>query len=404
MVMWTPAARNAVGGTVDAIQSLVLSAVANANQAFTNSGVNAQYRLVYSGELSFTESTSAISSDLTSFSGNSTVKSLRAQYGADVVTLLGNGYQAAGSCGYGYVMSSASTSFAPYAYSVVDQSCAAGYLSYAHEAGHNEGLQHDPANASGPAPSYSYAYGYQDPAGQFRTVMSYGGETRIPYFSSPLVAFNGTATGIASQDNARALNNNVATVANFVAAIDGTQPTPVPQPCTYTVSASGVSFAAAAASSSVSVTTQTGCGWTTSSSASWISVTAGVSGSGTAKISVTANSGAARSGTVTLAGQPVTITQAAQPPCSFTVSPGSMSFGGSSTSGSISVSTGTGCTWTTSSGSSWITVGSGKSGAGTVKVSATANNSGAARSGSVTVAGKAVTIAQAASSPKGNKK
>ena len=49
MVVWTPAARNAVGGTTDAIQSLVLAAVANANLAYANSGVNAQLRLVYSG-------------------------------------------------------------------------------------------------------------------------------------------------------------------------------------------------------------------------------------------------------------------------------------------------------------------------------------------------------------------
>ena len=106
-------------------------------------------------------------------------------------------------------MSTVSTSFAPYAFTVVDQSCAAGYLSYAHEVGHNEGLQHDPANA-GSAPSYPFAYGYQDPAGQFRTVLSYGGETRVPYFSSPLVKYNNMPTGTASQDNARALNNNVA--------------------------------------------------------------------------------------------------------------------------------------------------------------------------------------------------
>ncbi len=55
MVLWTPAARNAVGGTTDAIQSLVLAAVANANLAYANSGVHAQLRLVYSGEVNYTE-------------------------------------------------------------------------------------------------------------------------------------------------------------------------------------------------------------------------------------------------------------------------------------------------------------------------------------------------------------
>jgi hypothetical protein len=80
-------------------------------------------------------------------------------------------------------MGTASTSFAPWAFNVVDQSCAAGYLSYAHEVGHNEGLQHDPANAS-VSPAYPYAYGYQDPSGAFRTVLAYGGAQRVPFFSN----------------------------------------------------------------------------------------------------------------------------------------------------------------------------------------------------------------------------
>ena len=178
MVLWTPSARNAAGGT-SAIQSLVLSAVANANLAYTHSLVGAHLRLVHSAEVAFTEATSNISGDLNSFRANGDgkldiVHSLRQQYGADVVTLLGNGYAAAGACGVGYLMSSPSTAFASSAFNVVDRTCAAGYLSYAHEVGHNQGLQHDPGSA-GSTPSYAYAYGYQDPGGAFRTVMSYGG-------------------------------------------------------------------------------------------------------------------------------------------------------------------------------------------------------------------------------------
>ena len=54
MVVWTPAARAAAGGT-SAIQSLVLSSVANANLAYANSQVNARLRLVHSAEVAFTE-------------------------------------------------------------------------------------------------------------------------------------------------------------------------------------------------------------------------------------------------------------------------------------------------------------------------------------------------------------
>lgn len=68
MVLWTPAARNAVGGTQSAIESLVLSAVANANLAYTNSLVNARLRLVHSGEVAFSEG--SIQTDLSSLTTN----------------------------------------------------------------------------------------------------------------------------------------------------------------------------------------------------------------------------------------------------------------------------------------------------------------------------------------------
>ena len=51
LVVWTPAARSAAGGS-SAIQSLVLSAVADANLASRKSQVNARLRLVHSSEVS----------------------------------------------------------------------------------------------------------------------------------------------------------------------------------------------------------------------------------------------------------------------------------------------------------------------------------------------------------------
>ena len=55
MVVWTPAARNAVGGTAAAIQSLVDLAVANANASYANSQIATTLRVVYSGEVNFAE-------------------------------------------------------------------------------------------------------------------------------------------------------------------------------------------------------------------------------------------------------------------------------------------------------------------------------------------------------------
>jgi hypothetical protein len=111
---------------------------------------------------------------------------------------------------------------------------------------------------------------------------------------------------------------------------------------------------------------------------------------------VAANTGAARTGTLTVAGQTVTITQAA--PCSFTVSPTSAnptSGGGPAT---VSVTTTTGCSWTATSNATWITITSGASGSGngTVNYTVAANGTPSSRSGTLTVAGQTVTINQAA--------
>ena len=83
--------------------------------------------------------------------------------------------------------------------------------------------------------------------------------------------------------------------------------------CTYTIAPTSASVPASGGSGSVSVTTQAGCSWTASSNASWISITAGGSGSGNGSVSyaVAANSGAARTGTLTVAGQTFTVNQAA---------------------------------------------------------------------------------------------
>ena len=151
MVVWTPLAETAAGGQA-AMESLALASVENANLVYANSGVNAQLRLVYGAKVNYVENGANISADLTAIRSTSDglmdqVHTLRSQYGADVVTLIGEGYRAAGACGIGSLMTTVSTSFASHAFNVVDRTCAVGNLSYAHEVGHNQGLQHDPANA-----------------------------------------------------------------------------------------------------------------------------------------------------------------------------------------------------------------------------------------------------------------
>jgi hypothetical protein len=316
MIVWTPKAESAAGGRA-AMDSLALSSVANANLVYSNSGVNAQLRLVHAAPVDYVETGSNITGDhdalvATADGRIDNVHTLRSQYGADVVTLIGDGYRSAGYCGIGYLMTSVTTSFASLAFNVVDRTCAVGNLSYAHEVGHNQGLHHDPANAGGGA-STPYAFGYQDPSGYFRTVLSYGGATRIPYLSNPGVFYNGLATGTSSQDNARALNANAGTVAAF-RSVGGTTTPTTPTACSYSVSTTSLSFSSSGGSKSVSVTAPTGCSWSSANDAgaSWVALsTAGGSGSGSVTVTVAANTGSSRSTTVTIAGTQVAVNESA---------------------------------------------------------------------------------------------
>jgi hypothetical protein len=312
MIVWTPAAEAASGGKA-AMESLALNSVANANLIYSNSGIGAQLKLVYAALVNWVETPTSISTDLNAIRSTGDgkleeVHALRTQYGADVVSLFGQGYTKSGACGIGSLMTTVSTSFASAAFNVVDRTCAVGNLSYAHEVGHNQGLHHDPANATS-SPSYPYAYGYQNPSGLFRTVMSYGGATRIAYMSNPTVTYSGVPTGTSSQDNARALNANAATVAAFK-SLGGS--TPVTPTCTYTVSTTSLSFSSSGGSKSVSLSTSTGCTWTASSSATWAALNK-TSGTASASVTVTVptNTGAARSAVVTIAGKQIAISQAA---------------------------------------------------------------------------------------------
>jgi hypothetical protein len=83
--------------------------------------------------------------------------------------------------------------------------------------------------------------------------------------------------------------------------------------CTYSISPTSASSPAAGGSGTVNVTAGAGCGWTAASNAGFIGVTSGASGtgSGTVTYSVGANGATtSRTGTLTIAGQTFTLTQA----------------------------------------------------------------------------------------------
>lgn len=172
-----------------------------------------------------------------------------------------------------------------------------------------------------------------------------------------------------------------------------------PVPCTFSISPVNTSIGATAATGTITVTAGSGCAWTASSSVSWITVTAGASGSGNGQVSysVAANPGTtSRTGTITVGGQTFTVTQAGQT-CTFALSPVSTSISSDAATGTLSVDTLTGCSWSATASASWISITSGSSGTGdgTVGYSIAANTSLSSRTGTVTVGGQAFTVTQA---------
>lgn len=130
-----------------------------------------------------------------------------------------------------------------------------------------------------------------------------------------------------------------------------------------------------------------GCTWNATSGANWINVApASGSGNGSITLSVGVNSGPARTGTVTVASQTVSIEQRATAPCTYAIKPTSYNAGKGPDTINVNVTAGTGCAWTTRSDAAWVTIESGGgSGNGTVRLSIPPNPS-AERSTVLTIA------------------
>jgi hypothetical protein len=172
-------------------------------------------------------------------------------------------------------------------------------------------------------------------------------------------------------------------------------------PCAYTVSPLVVTASAAAVSLPIAVTTASSCAWTAVANDAWlvVSVSGGI-GNGTFTVDVAAytDPSGPRTGTLTVAGETVTIVQLS-PGCTFTVSPGSLVVPGVGVSGTLTIVTGGGCAWTAVSGVPWVTLGV-VTGSGSATVPyVVAPNPGLVRTGTLTVAGFLIPVTQAAIPP-----
>jgi hypothetical protein len=113
---------------------------------------------------------------------------------------------------------------------------------------------------------------------------------------------------------------------------------------------------------------------------------------------VSANTGAARSGTLTIGGKTFTVSQAAapSPACTYSIAPANQTIAVGGGGGSVAVTTGADCAWTATSSAAWLTVASGASGTGTGSVvfTVSANATGVARSATIAVNGQTFTVNQ----------
>jgi len=156
-------------------------------------------------------------------------------------------------------------------------------------------------------------------------------------------------------------------------------------------------MSAAAESTSVAVQTTTGCAWTATSNVSWLTIggtSAGI-GNGAVTVTASANTGASRTGTATIAGQTFTVTQAGA--CVSTIDPTSQAApAAGGTAAPVAVTSPAGCDWSATTATSWLTITNGASGTGNGTVEfQVAENIGPARTGTLSIAGRTHTVNQA---------
>ena len=181
-------------------------------------------------------------------------------------------------------------------------------------------------------------------------------------------------------------------------------------PCSYVVAPLQHSVSDVGGQVSFVLTTADGCQWTATSQAAWLAVSP-TAGSGSTTITVTAVSNPGpteRTGTLSVAGQTISVIQAAPTPeCAYGVDPAAASAASSSRDGAVTglfkLTTGPECSWTAISSHGWLRVrqGTGKvtttlegSGSSTIEWSLRSNKSNT-RVGTVTVGGAVFTVTQA---------
>ena len=218
MVVYTPLAKFRAGGRAG-VEALIDLFVAETNQAYANSGATLRIRLVLKEEVNYIEDGDSFL-DLDRLAERSdgymdNVHNLRDLYSADLVHLVVGVSDNVCGVANGVFYIEDDGTFFDTAFGLTVDEC--GGLTFAHELGHNMGLEHDRYQAlieweqnsiSGSNFGYvnqrMFAPGAPESA-RWRTIMSYGVQCKevadfycpwIPHFSNPGLTYDGDPTGV----------------------------------------------------------------------------------------------------------------------------------------------------------------------------------------------------------------
>ncbi len=227
LVVYTDSA--AMGRDID---GLINTAIAEANNAYSNSDIDSHYTLPSSVDLNLAHSQQVefstdetLEQDVKDLANNSNIQSLRDQHNADVVVLItADVYGPRGRADE--IRAEAGD-----AYAIIEAPSATdGRFGFTHEVGHLQGAQHNPQAACHPDnPNYpgcdeegdffpnAYGHLFSANSNPLQTVMTAPSlvYNKILYFSNPKVSYDGTPTGISDRNNADALATTANTVEYF---------------------------------------------------------------------------------------------------------------------------------------------------------------------------------------------
>ena len=214
------------------MQAQFAQGIAQTNEAFRNSGIPTQIRLVGTRQVSGTQSAD-LETNLRALGrpGDGVydeAQALREETHADLVSLWLSGSVPGGNaCGLAYLGGlDPQVEAERDAWSVVyAASCATEFRVFSHELGHNFSGNHNADATQPPTGGKAYARGYVDAAARTITLMSYYNTcdrpadndfcTRIPYYSSPSVVAAGRPQGTAATNNVQAINEQIGAVASY---------------------------------------------------------------------------------------------------------------------------------------------------------------------------------------------